>query len=75
MRGDERAAALRKTMDHLVDLITALDRRLPQVQRMGEATIVTAAARLRDEARARIREIEHDIAGRESHDSQPVDTL
>ena len=42
----------------LRELIEALDRRLPQVQRAGEASIANAAMRLRTEARNRIEELE-----------------
>lgn len=42
----------------LTELIEAIDRRLPQVQRLGEAAIANAAMRLRIEARARIAELE-----------------
>ncbi|HYB95667.1 MAG TPA: hypothetical protein VEC39_11880 [Vicinamibacterales bacterium] len=45
------------------DLIEAIDRRLPQVQRHGEAAIANAAMRLRIEARARIAELERGEAG------------
>ena len=44
----------------LRELIEALDRRLPQVQRAGEAAIATAAMRLRTEARNRIEELERE---------------
>ena len=42
----------------LKELIDAIDRRLPQVQRAGEAAIANAAMRLRIEARNRIIELE-----------------
>lgn len=58
--------ALKQTVLQLTDLITALDRRLPQVQRSGEADIANAAIRLRTEAMKRINEIEREIAGREA---------
>ena len=47
----------------LNDLIEAIDRRLPQAQRHGEAAIANAAMRLRIEARARIAELERGEAG------------
>src|SRR5687767_10247515 len=50
----------------LQELIEAIDRRLPQVQRAGEATIANAAVRLRVEAVKRLGEIEREIASRES---------
>jgi len=42
----------------LRQFIAALDRRLPQVRRMGEATIAREAAALRVRALARIAELE-----------------
>lgn len=44
----------------LEELIAALDRRLPQVQRAGEVVIAKAAAALKAEALKRIDEIEGD---------------
>lgn len=41
----------------LHELIAALDRRVPQVQRVGEVAIAKAASVLRDEALKRIAEI------------------
>jgi hypothetical protein len=46
------------TIQDLAELIEAIDRRSPQVQRSGEASIVDAATRLRIQARARITELE-----------------
>lgn len=68
-------ATLTETMIQLSDLIAALDRRLPQVQRLGEVAIANASARLRRDAFERIREIERDIADRESNDPRPAETL
>lgn len=42
----------------LTELIEAIDRRAPQLQRGGEAAIADAATRLRVQARARIAELE-----------------
>lgn len=53
-----------ETRRELMELIAALDRRLPQVQRIGEAAIATAATALRAEALRRLGEIEREIAGR-----------
>lgn len=50
----------------LSELIAAIDRRLPQVQRAGEASIANAAVRLRLEAVKRLSEIERELASRES---------
>lgn len=47
-----------RTIRDLSELIDALDRRLPQVERSGEASIARAAARLKDEAIKRIAELE-----------------
>ena len=65
-------AGLVDTARQLHELITAIDRRLPQVQRAGEAVIADAAVRLRMEAERRIAEIEVEIANRRSSDRQPV---
>jgi type VI protein secretion system component VasF len=48
----------------LNELIAALDRRVPQVERVGEVALARAAAALRDEARRRIEEIEREAAAR-----------
>ena len=50
----KRAHALRD----LRELVAALDRRVPQVERAGEVGIARAAAALRSEAMDRIAEIE-----------------
>jgi hypothetical protein len=55
-RATERSRAVR----HLHDLIAALDRRVPQVQRSGEVSIAEAAAALRVEALKRIEELERE---------------
>jgi hypothetical protein len=46
------------TIRDLMELIDAIDRRAPQLQRTGEAEIATTALRLRDRAAARIVELE-----------------
>jgi hypothetical protein len=48
----------RATIQDLAELIEAIDRRSPQLQRCGEASIVDAATRLRIQAQARITELE-----------------
>jgi hypothetical protein len=60
------AAFLADVVAQLQELIDAIDRRLPQVQRAGEATIANAAVRLRLEAVKRLSEIERELASRES---------
>jgi hypothetical protein len=44
----------------LYELIAALDRRVPQVERVGEIAIARAAAALRGEALRRIATLEHE---------------
>ena len=46
----------------LVELIEALDRRVPQVQRAGEGAIAREAAALKTRALKRIEELEQDAA-------------
>ena len=50
--------AHRRTVRRLHELIAALDRRVPQVQRAGELSIARAAAALRTEALTRIEQLE-----------------
>ena len=50
------------TIRELHELIVALDRRLPQVQRAGEIEIARAATELRMEALRRIKELERETA-------------
>ena len=63
---------MRTTIVQLVELIAAIDRRLPQVQRAGEAAIANTAMRLRTEATIRIVQLEAEVAGREFTNPQPV---
>jgi hypothetical protein len=53
---DTRARALR----HLRELIAALDRRVPHVERAGETQIARDAAALRKRAMKRIAELERE---------------
>ena len=48
----------RAIIQDLTELIDAIDRRAPQLQRCGEAAIVSAAEALRIRAQARIAELE-----------------
>ncbi len=64
--GAVSVAGLIATVTELNELIVAIDRRLPQVKRAGEAAIANAAVRLRNEAEKRIKELEGEIAGRRS---------
>ena len=61
---------LKETVHQLTELIAAIDRRLPQVQRSGEAAIANTAMRLRSEAQERIDELKREVDGRE-HTSRP----
>jgi hypothetical protein len=65
------ARDLEATLIQLVELIEAIDRRLPQVERAGESAIADAAERLRIEATKRVAEIELELADRESKDARP----
>jgi hypothetical protein len=53
----EESARLR-TIRELRELVTALDRRIPQVHRVGEASIARASAALKAAAVKRIEELE-----------------
>ena len=48
-------------MQHLFELVAALDRRMPQVMRAGEAGIARDAATLRQRALRRIEELCADV--------------
>ena len=50
------------TIRELRELIVALDRRVPQVERVGEVEIARAATGLRIEALRRIEELEREMA-------------
>jgi hypothetical protein len=51
-----------QTLRHLRELIAALDWRVPQVQRLGEAEIAREAAKLKAAALLRIAELEREMA-------------
>jgi hypothetical protein len=46
------------TIRHLLELIAALDRRVPHIQRAGEASIARDAAALKARALKRLEELE-----------------
>ena len=50
----------RRTVRELKELIAALDRRVPQVERVGEVSIARAAAELKAEAMKRIDDLERE---------------
>jgi hypothetical protein len=47
-----------RTIRELRELVSAIDRRLPQVHRVGEVSIAQAAIALKDAALQRIEELE-----------------
>ena len=49
-----------QTIRELYELITALDRRVPHVERVGELSIARAASALKLEALKRIKELERE---------------
>lgn len=62
-KGHPDAAADRaQVMNELRELIAALDRRVPQVSRVGEVAIAKAALALRDEALQRLDELAREAA-------------
>lgn len=52
------ALARSQALRELLELIAALDRRVPQIQRAGEASIARDAAALKGRAQTRIEELE-----------------
>jgi hypothetical protein len=56
--------ARKATVKELKELIAALDRRVPQVERVGEVSIARAAADLRAEAVKRIEDLEREPASK-----------
>ena len=61
-----RVGSRGQTVRELTELVAALDRRVPQVERVGELAIARAAAALRTEALRRIDELEHEAAPAEA---------
>jgi hypothetical protein len=55
------AAERARTINDLREFIAAIDKRLPQVERSGEASIARAAMMLREQAVRRIADIEMEI--------------
>lgn len=61
------------TIRELRELILAIDKRLPQVERAGEAAIASAARQLRHDASERIEELEKAAANdRSPHEPRPT---
>jgi len=59
---EDKAAQAREMLADLYRLIEALDRRVPRLERTGEAQIARDAAELRDRAVSLIRRIEGQTA-------------
>ena len=59
------AVTSRNAVHELLELIAALDRRVPQVQRAGETAIARDAVTLRVRALKRIEELERETASTE----------
>jgi hypothetical protein len=72
MTQDSTAAASSpaQTVRELLELIAALDRRVPQVERVGEISIARAASALKLEALKRIEEIERESSPSSSPESR-----
>jgi hypothetical protein len=64
MSNDVRSVDAKRvsTIRELRELIVALDRRVPRVERVGEVEIARAATGLRIEALRRIEELEREMA-------------
>jgi hypothetical protein len=67
---DEHTRARPSVIDDLRDLISALDRRTPQLERKGETDIALVAAALRAEAVQRIAELDGTAAARAARTPQ-----
>ncbi len=67
------AMTTRELRRELEDLIKALDRRVPGVERLGEATIARDAAALRARAIARLAELASDPAAASASPSGDVE--
>lgn len=59
-----------EALTHLRELVDALDRRLPRVEGVGEASIAKAAAALREDACRRIAELEQGSDSAASQDGR-----
>lgn len=66
---DTGVADQKRTRETLVELVEALDRRVPHVERVGERRIALEAAHLREQARVRITELESAAADQQAGDT------
>jgi hypothetical protein len=60
------------TIRHLLELIAAIDRRVPHIQRAGEASIARDAAALKARALTRLKELEDDAQADADPSAGPV---
>ena len=67
------ASSRARTVRELNELIAALDRRVPHVERVGEISIARTASVLRSEALKRIEELEREAAAGSSPVPQTLD--
>jgi hypothetical protein len=58
MAKTDRSDSLKQQIRHLRELIAALDRRVPMMERVGEAQIARDAAALKKKALRRLAELE-----------------
>jgi hypothetical protein len=58
MTGDDKSTARKRAIRHLRQLVEALDRRVPHVERAGEAKIAADAAELKARALKRLKVLE-----------------
>ena len=64
------SASPAQTVRELLELIAALDRRVPQVERLGEISIARAASALKLEALKRIEELEREPSPSSSQETR-----
>jgi hypothetical protein len=64
-----RETGRERTLRELHELIAALDRRVPQIERAGEVAIARASAELRAAALRRVEELERETAA--AHSTRP----
>lgn len=70
MNDNKRSAARERRIAALGELIEALDRRVPHVERLGEGRIAREAALLRREAAARLEELKASDPDRQRRDDE-----
>ena len=63
MSDTQRSDRLKQQIDHLRELIAALERRVPMIERVGEADIARDAAALKKKALTRLAELESESEG------------